>query len=393
MSDKGFLRWPFFEDHHRALAAQVDAWAAAAVPHLVGDHHDADAACRRLVSAMGAAGWLNCAAPDIDGGQTFDLRAICIVRETLARYSGLADFAFAMQGLGTGAVLLFGDPQQRARWAAPIRSGERLSGFVLSEPDAGSDVTAMSTLATPVDGGYRLSGVKTWISNGGIADQYVVFARTPAGPKSYVALMVDADMPGLSVVERIEISAPHPMATLKFDDCFVPAAQRLGDDGSGLKVALATLDVFRPSVGAAALGLARRALDEATTHALNRRMFGAALADLQMTQARLAEMAVDVDASALLVYRAAWAKDRPDQSGVARITSEAAMAKLYATDNAQSVIDKAVQMLGAAGVRTGSVVEALYREIRAMRIYEGASEVQKIVIARQLLAAARADGA
>ena len=387
MADKTFLNWPFFEDRHRALAADLDVWAAANIPALLGG--GGDAACVRLVRAMGEAGWLAWAAPDIEGGEGFDLRAICVVRETLARHSALADFAFAMQGLGTGAVLLLGDAAQRARWAAPIRTGSRLSGFMLSEPGAGSDVSAMTTLASPVDGGYRLSGVKTWISNGGIADQYVVFARTPAGPKSYVALMVDAGIPGLSVVERIEICAPHPMATLRFDDCFVPAGQRLGNEGAGLKVALATLDVFRPSVGAAALGLARRALDEATRHALGRRMFGGALADLQMTQARLAEMAVDIDASALLVYRAAWSQDRPDLSGAARTTGEAAMAKLYATDSAQAVIDKAVQMLGAEGVRLGSVVEGLYREIRAMRIYEGASEVQKIVIARQLLAAAK----
>ena len=381
MSDAAYLGWPFFEDRHRALAEAVDAWAAAHVARLEGDHGDADAACRRLVRGLGEAGWLAHAVPDVDAGQAFDLRALCLIRETLARYSGLADFAFAMQGLGTATALLFGTPEQRRRWAPGARDGSRIAGFAISEPEAGSDVVAMTTMATPVEGGYRLSGTKTWISNGGIADQYVVFARTPAGPKSYVAMMVAADAPGLRIAERIEIISPHPMATLVFEDCFVPEGARLGEEGAGLKAALATLDVFRPSVGAAALGLARRALDEAVAHAKARPMFGGRLADLQTTQGKLAEMALDVDASALLVYRAAWARD----NGAARITGEAAMAKLFSTEAAQSVIDKAVQLFGAEGVRSGSVVERLYREIRAMRIYEGASEVQKIVIARQVL--------
>lgn len=383
--DDRHLSWPFFEARHQALAREVDAWAALHVNRLVGDHDDADAACRRLVHAMGEAGWLAYAAPALDQGESFDLRALCIIRESLARYAGLADFAFAMQGLGTASVNLFGSAEQRRRWIAGARDGTRIAAFAISEPDAGSDVVAMTTMAAPVEGGYRLTGTKTWISNGGVADQYVVFARTPEGPKSYVALMVEADAPGLSIAERIDISAPHPMATLQFDDCFVPADRRIGEEGAGLKVALATLDVFRPSVGAAALGLARRGLQEAVARAASRRMFGGVLGDLQMTQAALAEMAVEIDASALLVYRAAWAKDEPARSGALRITGEAAMAKLYATEAAQRVIDRAVQLLGAEGVRKDSVVERLYREIRAMRIYEGASEVQKVVIARQLL--------
>jgi acyl-CoA dehydrogenase len=384
MSDTAYLRWPFFDDRHRKLARDLDAWAGEHVEALVGDHADADAACVRLVRAMGEAGWLAYAAPDVDAGERFDLRSICIAREVLARHSGLADFAFAMQGLGTATAILLGSPEQRARWAPGARDGTRIAGFVISEPEAGSDVVAMTATATPVEGGYRLSGTKTWISNGGIAHQYVVFARTPAGPKSFVALMVEADAPGLSVVERIDISSPHPMATLRFDAVFVPADARLGEEGAGLKAALATLDVFRPSVGAAALGLARRALDEALARARSRPMFGGVLGDLQLTQASLAEMAVEVDASALLVYRAAWAKDDP-ASGAERITGEAAMAKLYATEAAQRVIDRAVQLMGAEGVRLDSTVERLYREIRAMRIYEGATEVQKVVIARQLL--------
>jgi len=383
--DDRHLSWPFFEPRHQTLAREMEAWAALHVERLVGDHADADTACRRLVHALGEAGWLAYAAPALDRGEVFDLRALCIIRETLARHSGLADFAFAMQGLGTASVNLFGEAQQRRRWIAGARDGTSIAAFAISEPDAGSDVAAMTTMAVPVDGGYRLTGRKTWISNGGVADQYVVFARMPDGPKSYAALMVEAGAPGLSVVERIDISAPHPMATLQFDDCFVPTDCRIGEAGAGLKVALATLDVFRPSVGAAALGLARRALQEAVARAVGRRMFGGALGDLQMTQATLAEMAVEIDASALLVYRAAWAKDEPARSGVERITGEAAMAKLYATEAAQRTIDRAVQLLGAEGVRKDSVVERLYREVRAMRIYEGASEVQKIVIARQLL--------
>ena len=385
MSEPSYLSWPFFEDRHRLLARDLDVWAGQHVETLVGDHADVDSACRRLVAALGEAGWLRHAAPDIDAGDRFDLRSICIAREVLARHSGLADFAFAMQGLGAGTVSLLGSPEQRRLWTAGVREGRRIAAFAISEAEAGSDVTAMTTTATPVEGGYRLSGAKTWISNGGIADQYIVFAHAPPGPKSYVALMVAADAPGLSVPERIEVTAPHPMGTVAFEDCFVPTEARIGDEGAGLKAALATLDVFRPSVGAAALGLARRALEESVTRAKARPMFGGVLGDLQLTQASLAQTATDIDASALLVYRAAWAKDVPEASGAARITGEAAMAKLFATEAAQRSIDRAVQIFGAEGVRAGSVVERLYREIRAMRIYEGASEVQQVVIARQLL--------
>jgi acyl-CoA dehydrogenase len=377
LSDASYLAWPWFEDRHRTLAAKLEAWAAAELPALIGDHHDPDAVCRRLVAALGKAGWLDIAVPQEDAG--FDLRSICLMREILARHGALVDFAFAMQGLGTAAITLFGTAEQRARWLPAPRRGESLTGFVLSEPDAGSDVAAMGMTAREVSGGFRLDGVKTWISNGGIAGQYVVFAKD--GPK-YTAFVLTADAPGLSVIERIDIVAPHPMATLKFDDCFVPEDAVVGSRGAGMRVALGTLDVFRPSVGAAALGLARRALDEALARAIGRPMFGARLADLQLTQVKLADMALKVDAAALLVYRAAWARDR---GGRSRITREAAMAKLFSTEAAQEIIDDAVQIWGAAGVRSGAAVESLYREIRAMRIYEGASEVQKIVIARSLL--------
>lgn len=377
MSDTSYRTWPWFDEGHRRLADRLEEWAAVELPGLLGDHKDVDGICRRLVAALGKAGWLDPAVPrDGDG---FDLRAICLTREILARHAALADFAFAMQGLGTGAVTLFGTPAQRQRWLPGPRDGRDLTGFALSEPEAGSDVAAMQMTAREAPGGFRLDGVKTWISNGGIADQYVVFAKD--GPK-YTAFILAADTPGLAVTERIDVIAPHPLATLRFDNCLAPQDAMIGDRGAGMRVALATLDIFRPSVGAAALGLARRALDESLARAVARPMFGARLADLQLIQAKIAEMALKIDGAALLVYRAAWARDCGGQT---RITREAAMAKLFATEAAQEIIDDAVQIWGAAGVVSGAVVENLYREIRAMRIYEGASDVQKIVIARSLL--------
>jgi len=377
VSDTSYRTWPWFDEGHRRLADRLEKWAAAELPGLLGDHKDVDGICRRLVAALGKAGWLDSAVPK--DGDGFDLRAICLTREILARHAALADFAFAMQGLGTGAVTLFGTPAQRQRWLPGPRDGRDLTGFALSEPEAGSDVAAMQMTARDAPGGFRLDGVKTWISNGGIADQYVVFAKD--GPK-YTAFILAADTPGLAVTERIDVIAPHPLATLRFDNCLVPHDAMIGDRGAGMRVALATLDIFRPSVGAAALGLARRALDESLARAVARPMFGARLADLQLIQAKIAEMALKIDGAALLVYRAAWARDC---GGQARITREAAMAKLFATEAAQEIIDDAVQIWGAAGVVSGAVVENLYREIRAMRIYEGASDVQKIVIARSLL--------
>lgn len=382
MTDAAFLRLPFFEPQHAALVARLDAWAKAHLPGLI-DHHDIDGSCRALVAGLGRDGWLDIAVRP-DG--RFDVRSLCLVRETLGRHEGLADFAFAMQGLGTGSIALFGTDDQKRTFLPAIRAGEKIAAFALSEAGAGSDVAALATRAEPVPGGYVLNGEKTWISNGGIAGHYVVFARTGAGTKGISAFVVPADAAGLEIAERIEVIAPHPLATLRFTGCFVPDGNRLGREGDGFKIAMATLDIFRPSVGAAALGFARRALDEAARHALGRRMFGATLADLQLTQAHLAEMALDIDSGALLVYRAAWAKDRPDLSGVDRITYEAAMGKWQATEGAQRVIDKAVQMFGGLGVKKGVKVEELYREIRALRIYEGASEVQKVIIARQLLA-------
>ncbi|ESS15593.1 MAG: acyl-CoA dehydrogenase family protein [Burkholderiaceae bacterium] len=377
------LQWPFFEDHHRTLAAELEAWAAASVAHIHSDDNDAD--CKQLVSLLGEAGWLRHAvAGQAFGGQgeTVDTRTICLLRETLARHNGLADFAFAMQGLGSGPISLDGSDAQKKAYLPRVASGQAIAAFALSEPDAGSDVAAMCCEAT-VDGtDYILNGEKTWISNGGIADFYVVFARTGEAPgaRGISAFIVDADTPGFEVAQRIHVIAPHPLATIRLTDCRIAASQRIGEAGQGFKVAMRTLDVFRTSVAAAALGFAKRALQEALARASSRKMFGGKLADFQITQAKLADMALAVDSSSLLTYRAAWQRD---QGG--NVTKEAAMAKLAATEHAQQVIDAAVQIWGGMGVVSGVMVERLYREIRALRIYEGASEVQQLIIARELL--------
>jgi acyl-CoA dehydrogenase len=377
VADHSFLDWPFFEPRHRALKDELDAFAAGLGP-LAHDDANADATCRALVARLGEAGLLRLSVE-------LDVRSLCLARETLAYHGGLPDFAFAMQGLGSGAVTLFGTEAQKAQLLPAVEAGTAITGFALSEPDAGSDVAALA-LSARLDGdAYVLDGTKTWISNGGIADAYVVFARTGDAPgaRGLSAFLVDAGAPGLRVDERIEVIAPHPLATLAFEGCRVPAERLIGGSGNGFKVAMATLDVFRPTVGAAALGFARRALDEALARVTSRELFGAPLAELQLVQGKLAEMALDIDAAALLVYRAAWAKD----SGAARITREAAMAKLYATEAAQRVVDAAVQLHGGLGVKSGHPVERLYREVRALRIYEGASDVQLVIIARQALAA------
>ncbi|MFO1176440.1 MAG: acyl-CoA dehydrogenase family protein [Paracoccaceae bacterium] len=378
MSDRTFLDWPFFEPRHRDLAARLDAWCAA---HLPVDHGDVDAACRRLVTMLGEGGWLSHSGAA--AGERLDVRALCLIRETLARHDGLADFAFAMQGLGMGAVSLYGSEDQRD-WLARTRAGTAISAFALTEPGSGSDVAALATTAVRDGQGWRLNGEKTYISNGGIADLYVIFARTDEAPgaRGLSAFLMPAGVAGLEVVERIEVMAPHPLAHLKLTDVVLPEAALIGEPGAGFRIAMSVLDHFRPTVGAAALGFARRARDEALARVKSRRVQGAALAELQLVQGHLADMAVDIDAAALLVYRAAWAKD----SGAARITREAAMAKLYSTEAAQRVIDMAVQLHGGDGVRHGFAVESLYREIRALRIYEGASDVQRVVIARGLLA-------
>jgi acyl-CoA dehydrogenase len=384
MSLDDTLNWPFFDDGHRRFAAALTRWADATLPGL--PHADVDAACRARVRALADAGFLNAVVPAEQGGlyPRLDVRTLCLAREILAFRDGLADFAFAMQGLGSASIALFGSAELKARYLPPVRDGRAIAAFALSEPEAGSDVAALATTAEPDGPSHlRVDGSKTWISNGGIADHYVVFVRTGEGPgaKGLSALVVDATAPGLSVAERIEVIAPHPLATLRFDGVRVPVGNRLGRPGDGFKVAMATLDVFRATVGAAALGFARRALRESVERAASRKLFGAPLADLQMTQAAIADSASEVDAAALLVYRAAWTKDQ----GAERVTREAAMAKMFATEAAQRVIDRAVQLHGGLGITKGVKVEELYREIRALRIYEGATEVQKVVIARELL--------
>jgi len=378
-----YLDWPFFEERHRTLAQALDTWAA---QHVAQAHDaDVDTACRDLVAALGKGGWLRHAVAGTEHGgaaEVIDTRTVCLIRETLARHAGLADFAFAMQGLGSGAISLHGTQEQRQRYLPCVASGESIAAFALSEPEAGSDVAAM-TCSARVDGDHLvLNGEKTWISNGGIADFYVVFARSGEAPgaRGISAVIVDADTPGLEIAERIDVIAPHPLARLRFRQCRVPIRQRLGEAGQGFKIAMRTLDVFRVSVAAAALGFARRALTESLQRARTRPMFGGALADLQLTQAKLADMATAIDSAALLTYRAAWQRDQ----GV-NVTREAAMAKMTATENAQCVIDAAVQLFGGLGVVHGHPVESLYREIRALRIYEGATEVQKLIIARELL--------
>jgi alkylation response protein AidB-like acyl-CoA dehydrogenase len=377
------MQWPFFADEHRAFATSLREWAARSLRH-DGEHTDVDDECRTLVRSMGEAGWLRCVVPKAYGGthDTLDVRSLCIARETLAHRSALADFSFAMQGLGAGPITRYGTPELARRYLPRVAAGEAIAAFALSEAEAGSDVVAMRTRATREGDHYRIDGEKTWISNGGIADFYVVFCRVGDAEREFVALVVEATDPGFSVASRIETIAPHPLATIRFDNCRVPADRVVGEPGRGLRVALGTLDVFRTTVGAAALGFARRALDEALAYTSSRMLFGAPLADLQLSQAKLAEMATAIDASALLIYRSAWTSD---VARAPRVTREAAMAKMFATEAAQRVIDDAVQLHGGRGVVAGSPTERLYRDIRALRIYEGATEVQQLVIARQVL--------
>ena len=381
MPDKTFLNWPFFEDRHRNHAARLETWAEKNLAGL--DHGDTDQTCRDLVAALGQDDWLLPTATDLETGRALDVRTLCLSREILARHDGLADFAFAMQGLGTGAISLFGNNAQKREWLPKTRAGQAISAFALTEPQSGSDVANSTMTAVPDGDDFILNGEKTWISNGGIADVYTLFARSGEAPgaKGLSAFIVPAGLPGFEIAERLHTIAPHPLALLRFTDVRLPQSALIGQRGEGFKIAMSVLDVFRSTVAAAALGFARRALDEALKRTRERQVMGAQLAELQMVQGHIAEMALDIDASALLVYRAAWTKD----SGAPRVTREAAMAKLFATDQAQVIIDKAVQLFGGDGVRSGMVVERLYREIRALRIYEGASDVQKLIIARQTM--------
>lgn len=394
-----FLDWPFFDENHRALARRLRPWTAEHFPRpaTAEDRESVDAACRKIVRELGRAGWSRYCIPDASGGDparsgdgaAFDVRALALIRETLAGGDGLADFAFAMQGLGSGAIALAGSPELKGRYLPRVAAGDAIAAFALSEPEAGSDVAALRCRATRSAEGYTLQGEKTWISNGGIADFYCVFARTgeaqvrPDGSvtaEGISAFVVDATSPGLSVTRRLDTLSPHPLATLAFHNCRVPLTQRLGAEGAGFKIAMRTLDVFRTSVAAAAVGFAQRALEEALVHVRTRRLFGQTLADFQLTQAALAEMATGIDAARLLTYRAAWLRDRGEPA-----TREVAMAKMTATETAQQVIDRAVQLFGGRGVARGEVIERLYRDIRALRIYEGATEVQKLIIGRDLI--------
>ncbi len=389
MSDLTWLDWPFLEDHHRVLAGKFRDWVETRLPPVAEQEprntEELDRKAIRLVEMLAEGGWLEYTVPAPWGGRdsVLDVRALCILRETLAQHSGLADFAFVMQGLGGGPISLFGSEEMRQRYLPAIARGERIAAFALSEPDSGSDVAAMVTTARRDGNDYVLDGAKTLISNGGIAHQYVVFARTGEAPgaRGLSAFVVDAETPGLSIAERFDVIAPHPLGRLEFNSCRIPASQRLGDPGAGFRIAMSTLDVFRSTVGAAALGFARRAFAEAVARSGSRKAFGKHLSEHQLIQQKLADMALKIDASALLVYRSAWARD----SG-SRVTREAAMAKLFATESAQEVIDEAVQIFGGMGVVHGSPVEALYREIRALRIYEGTSEIQRLIIAGQVLA-------
>jgi alkylation response protein AidB-like acyl-CoA dehydrogenase len=383
VSDSSFLSWPFFAESHRVLARRLDAWAAASLGGV--GHDDVDAACRTFVARFAREGWLAHVVPAPYGGAApaVDVRTLCLAREILARHDPLADFAFAMQGLGAGPIALFGSDAQKARYLPRVATGTAIAAFALSEEHAGSDISAMKTTARRDGDGWRLDGEKTWISNGGIADFYVVFARVEEGGESgtFAAFVVDAETAGLTVRARLESIAPHPLGRIALDRCRVSGAALIDTPGKGLRVALGTLDVFRATVGAAALGMARRALDEALRFAATRVVSGKPLAEHQLTQARIAEMATAIDASALLVYRSAWARDVQG----ARVTRQAAMAKWYATEAAQRVIDSAVQLLGGRGVESGTTVERLYREIRSLRIYEGTSEIQQLVIAAQVM--------
>lgn len=388
MVDKTYLAWPFFDDEHRTLAKDLRQFAAEQIAPLEEPENDpaaVDKHCRHLVRILGDAGWLQYTVPKEENGSfDFSVRSLCLSREILAYTSGLADFSFAMQGLGSGPISLYGSDSQRQRYLPDVAVGKAIAAFAISEHNAGSDVGAMTTTARKDGNEYVIDGSKTWISNAGIADQYTVFARTgeEPGTRGLSAFIVEADTKGLTVSDRIKVNAPHPLGTLKFEDCRIPEEQIIGKPGEGFKIAMGTLDVFRSTVGSAALGFARRAMDEALGRIQQRQVFGKQLSDYQLTQAKIADMAVSIDAAALLIYRAAWTKDQ-DIRG--RVTREASMAKLYATEEAQKVIDQAVQLFGGLGVVYGNTVENLYREVRSLRIYEGTTEIQKLIIAGEVM--------
>ena len=389
MSDQSYLEWPFFDDRHRKFAKELSEWVKKEIAPLQHEepknNDELDELCRDFVKKLGEGGWLKYCVPKAFGGklESFDVRTLALTREILSYRSGLADFSFAMQGLGSGAITLFGSDEQKQSYLVPVAEGKKIAAFAISEPEGGSDVAAMGTTAKLDGNEYCLNGKKAWISNAGIADFYVLFARTDDAPgaKGLSAFIVDSDTPGITVSERINVIAPHPLGTLSLENCRIPTANMLGNSGDGFKVAMATLDVFRTTVGAASLGFARRAMDEAVARSKQREAFGKPISEFQLIQEKIADMAVKIDAMALLIYRSAWTKDVKGT----RVTRESSMAKLYGTEAAQEVIDQAVQIFGGMGVVSGVTVERLYREIRALRIYEGTSEIQKLVIAGQTL--------
>jgi len=392
VTDRAFLDWPFFDVDQRRLADRLGDWIAAN-SDLLSRHPDddetIDAHCRELVRQLGEGGLLKfCVAKQYGGSSEFAVRNLCLCRETLSYSSGLADFAFAMQGLGSGPISFFANADLKKHYLPNVAAGKSIAAFAISEADAGSDVGAIKTTAIREGDSYILDGTKTWISNAGIADHYVVFARTGDSPgtRGLSAFVMDADTPGLTVSERIAVSAPHPLGSLQFDACRVPAANMIAGPGDGFRVAMGTLDVFRSTVGAAAIGFAKRAFDEAVLRSEERKAFDQKLSDFQITQAKIADMAVSIDAATLLIYRAAWVKDHNPEG---RVSREAAMAKLFATEEAQKVVDQAVQIFGGLGVVRDNVVERLYREVRSLRIYEGTSEIQKLVIANEVLKSSR----
>ena len=383
MADNSFLHWPFFEERHKELALRLKKWAQTELSGFSTEASNVDQTCQQLVIKLAEAGWLDYCVPKEYGGvySKFDVRSLCLIRETLAGFSGLADFVFAMQGLGSATISLFGSAELQSKYLPDVRSGEKIAAFALTEPEAGSDVAALTTTAIIEDDFFVLDGEKTLISNGGIADYYTVFAKTGEAPGTHgiSAFVVDADTPGVEIIERIKVIAPHPLARIRFNKCRIPLAQQIGKGGEGFKMAMATLDIFRSTVGAVALGFARHALDEALERVKSRKMFGSPMSNLQLIQAKLGDMSLDIDASALLIYRAAWIND----NSADRITRELPWLNYLQQKRHQRVIDEAVQIFGGSGVVSGFAVEQLYREIRALRIYEGASEVQKLIIASQ----------
>jgi acyl-CoA dehydrogenase len=374
------IELPFFTPEHRNLAPVVAQFTAREIEPHAGVEDDVEGLARHFVRLLAGAGFLNyaVAAPKLD------IRALCLVRETLSYSSSLADLAFVMQGLGTYAIAQAAPDHVRDFWLARALQGKAIAAFALTEPEAGSDVAALKTEARRDGDAYIIDGRKRFISNAGIADFYTVFTRTGTrqdGRPMLSAFVVGSKMQGFSVVERTELIAPHPIGEIAFNGCRVPAEDMVGNEGDGFRLAMETLDTFRASVGAAACGMARRALDEAIRYASVRKQFGRLLCEHQLVQEKLAEMATELDAARLLVYRAAYLRDTSE----ARVTRAASEAKLFATEAAGRIIDHAVQIHGGAGLVRGSVVERLYRDVRALRIYEGTSEIQKLVIAGQLL--------